>query len=115
VKHYNKTGGTGIFVETPTAGPIEECFTGFTIDDPYTTMPCGGNVSGTDTVGFYHETDGYGVGYFGGTGGVALNVEFTSFWQDGGKHICFDTTSQLRPWEWTAAGYPVNGGTDFPT
>jgi hypothetical protein len=115
VEHYNKTGGSGTFVVTPSVGTIEECFTASTIDDPYTSQPAGGNVTGTDTVGFYHGATGIGVGYVGGTSGVALTVEFTSSISDGGRHICFGRTSQIQAWEWAAPSYPLNDGSDFPT
>jgi hypothetical protein len=115
IEHYDKTGGTGNWVVTPSVGPIEECFTSNTIDDPYTSQPAGGNVSGTDTVGFYHGAVATSaVGYPGGTSGVALTVEFTSSLSDGGKRICFDRTTQIQAWEWAAPGYPLNDGRDFP-
>ncbi len=113
VEHFNKTGGTGSFVVTPTVGQIEQCFTGLTIDDPYTSLPAGGNVSGNDTVGFYHAAVGTGVGFVGGTAGVALTVEFTSSIADGGRHICFDRSHEIQAWEWAAPSYP--SGSDFPT
>jgi hypothetical protein len=114
LKHSDKVGNSGSFVTTATAGMIEQCFTTLMIEDPYTTLPAGGNVNGNDTVGFYHGAVGTGVGYFGGTSGVAILAEFTSYKADDGLHICFDTTAQIQAWEWAAPGYPLNSGSDFP-
>ena len=113
--HANKEGGSGTFVKTAYAGQIQKCFEPepTLIDDLYTTLPAGGNVNGNDTAAFFIAAVGSGVGYEGGSSGVALYVEFTSFpGGDNGKHICFDTCSQFMSWEWSAAGYP---GSDFPT
>ncbi len=114
LKHSYKQGGTGTFVTTPPAGQIEQCFTGLVVDDPYTTLPAGGNVNGNDTVGFYHGLVGTGAGYPGGTSGEALYVEFRSLSTDNGRHLCFDTTRQIQAWEWAASGYPLNSGSDYP-
>jgi hypothetical protein len=119
LRHFNKTGGSGTFVVTADGPNLTECFCIVQpcyVPDPYTTVAAGGNVNGNDTVAFYHALSStQEVGYLGGTSGAALTVEFYSQAQDGGKHICFDTTEQLVSWEWSAPGYPVNGGNDNPT
>ena len=119
LKHFNKIGGTGTFVPAADGPNLTKCFCIVQpcyVPDPYTTVAAGGNVNGNDTVAFYHALSStQPTGYVGGTSGVALTVEFNTSHADVGKHICFDTTEQLVPWQWSALGYPVNGGDDYPT
>jgi hypothetical protein len=120
LKHYDKVGGSGVYVKTPTVGQIPHCFvpSPYTYDDPYTTLPAGGNENGNDTVGFWIGVIGNPPtnGMIGGTSGLAFTVEFTTSMEDAGRHICFDTNTHVpHYWEWAAVGYPLDYGSDFPT
>lgn len=117
LKHGYKAAGTGTFITTVEGPNITKCFCFVepcNVPDPYTTVATGGNTGGSDTVGFFHAAVGTGVGFVGGSMGEALFAEFTTVAADNGKTICFDTNGVFQAWEWAAAGYPLNNGSDFP-
>jgi len=73
--------------------------------------PAPGSGGVNTRAGFYLATIDVFVssGYIGGLDNdIALTLEFESFLEDDGLHLCIDTCNQITAWEWT------NGDEDFP-
>ena len=86
-KHYYKEGGTGLWQETGNGG-----------DDP-----APGNLTGTDTVGWYLGNNALWPGTPPGYEGSAAILEFSVNLEDLGLHICIDTSDAFSSWQWACA------------
>ena len=83
MKYYHKTAGSELWEETANNGW-----------DPVVS-----DQAGTDSAGGYMAMNGLDPSLPVGWEGPVLEIEFTSYPEDAGKHLCVDTIA-ITVWEW---------------